>query len=98
MVLKSNARITSLHCDGPTGSIVLIAAMTTIASSNPEHFINVTSAIIKLRWLQERSLKEQNYRFASGFWLFISSHKRKMVFQRWSYRVNWAFRTMLLGE
>ena len=98
MAQKSNAKITSLHCDGPTDFIALIAVMTTIASSNPEHSINVTSVITKLRWLLEHSLKEQNYQFASGFWLFISSHKRKMASQHWSYPVSWAFRTMLLGE
>jgi hypothetical protein len=39
-------------------------------------------------FLLEHSLKEQNYQFASGFWLFISSHKRKMASQRWSYPVS----------
>lgn len=88
MVLKNNAKITSLHCDGLMVFIVLIVAMTTIASSNPEHSINVTSVITKLRWLLEHSLKEQNYQSASGFWLFISSHKRKMASQHWSYPVS----------
>ncbi len=98
MAQKSNAKITSLHCDGPTGFIALIAVMTTIASSNPEHFTSVTSVITKRRWLLEHSLKEPNCRFASGFWLFISSRKNKMASQHWSYPVSWVFRTMPLGE